>query len=217
MAQELIRTIAGDDAETEFRIEGVAPAKVINNIDLKGLGRVQVQLPWLPQIEPWARVAVLSAGPNRGTWFIPQIDDEVLVAFHHGDVRKPYIIGSLWNNIDEPPADLPTDSVTKRIIRTPVGHQVIWDDLTQSMEISTSTQQQIKLTPESITVSTTGDTAKLTMQTSGNVRLEAAVSLELKAPKITIDRVDVEIMGSMQVKVDGGAQCSVKAALVRIN
>ena len=72
--------------------------------------RVQLALPWLPGYQPWARLANQSAGTDRGSYFVPQAGDEVLVAFNHGDVREPYVLGSLWNTIDKPPADDPTDA-----------------------------------------------------------------------------------------------------------
>src|SRR5579862_1946328 len=65
------------DAPPDMRFYGVAIAEVVSNIDESGLGRVQLRLPWLPGYQPWARVAVLSAGSNRGTYFIPQTGDEV--------------------------------------------------------------------------------------------------------------------------------------------
>ncbi len=76
---------------------------MINNIDPLGEGRVQVKLPWLPGFEPWARVAAAAAGSRARLSVIPQIDDEVLVAFDHGDVSAPYVIGALWNGTDQPP------------------------------------------------------------------------------------------------------------------
>src|SRR3569833_559736 len=93
------------------KVFGVTTATVINNIDCNGEGRVQLLLPWLPGYLPWARMATPMAGMGRGTYFIPQIGDEVVVAFNHGDVREPYILGTTWNTIDKPPALGPTDPV----------------------------------------------------------------------------------------------------------
>ena len=165
------------------RISGVAVAQVISNLDATGSGRVQLKLPWLPGFEPWARVAVLLAGMNRGTYFIPQVGDEVLVAFEQGDVRQPFVIGCLWNASDTPPASSPLDPVAKRIIRTPLGHVMEFDDTLQSVTITTLTQQTIKMDATQIQLSTTGGTASVTMDVSGSITLEAAVSIELKAPE----------------------------------
>src|SRR4029077_385980 len=132
------------------KVYGVAVAQVLDNFDSLSLGRVQLSLPWLPGFEPWARVAVLSAGDGRGTYFIPQVGDEVLVAFEQGDINAPYVIGSLWNGSDKPPADRPSDSVNKRIIKTPNGHEVLLDDMEQSIAVISSTGQKLTLDQKGI-------------------------------------------------------------------
>ena len=71
-----------DDEKQDDHIYGVAVATVVDNIDLLGEARVQLNLPWVPGFLPWARVATTMAGMMRGTYFIPQIGDEVLVAFN---------------------------------------------------------------------------------------------------------------------------------------
>jgi phage baseplate assembly protein V len=217
MPEGLIETAAQATAPADRRIYGVTVAQVINNIDATGQGRVQLRLPWLPSFEPWARVAVLDAGMSRGTYFIPQIGDEVLVAFNHGDVREPYVIGGLWNGQDRPPALLPTDSVNKRIIRTPLGHEIEFDDALQSITISTTTQQKITMDPMSIKLSTTGGTASVTLDTVGTVSIQAAVSIELKAPSITIQGTSVDIQGAGTTSIKAGTLCEIQGSLVKIN
>ena len=86
---------------------GVYSALVCDILDPDGLGRVKVTLPWSPDAggagyEAWARLATLMAGNNRGSWFIPDVDDEVLVSFEGGDPRRPVVLGSLWNGKDRP-------------------------------------------------------------------------------------------------------------------
>ena len=88
---------------------GVSPALVVDNKDPDGQGRVKVSLPWSPDAkgascEVWARLATMLAGNNRGSWFIPDVNDEVLLAFEAGDPRRAYVIGALWNGSDAPPA-----------------------------------------------------------------------------------------------------------------
>src|SRR4051812_35272075 len=81
---------------------GVYVALVTDNQDPSDQGQVKVVLPWSPdsgtdRFETWARVSTLMAGPGRGTWFVPDPDDEVLIAFEGGDPRRPVVLGSLWN------------------------------------------------------------------------------------------------------------------------
>jgi phage baseplate assembly protein gpV len=202
------------------RIYGVALATVINNIDLLGEGRVQVNLPWMPGYMPWARVAVLSAGMLRGTYFIPQIGDEVLVAFNQGDVREPFIIGSLWNTLDRPPALLQTDPVSKRLIRTPTGQQVVFDDLLQTVTVTNTLQNTLTLGPTgaSLEAGTLPPPSKssVSMDLVGNVTIQGAISITLKAPSITLDGEIVSISGSASTTVDGGAQCTISGLQIDI-
>jgi phage baseplate assembly protein gpV len=89
------------------RFYGVAVALVTNNEDPENLGRVKIKFPWLSDENEshWARVAVLMAGNDTGTWFPLQIDEEVLVAFEHGDINRPIVIGAMWNGKDAPPTN----------------------------------------------------------------------------------------------------------------
>ncbi|HEU5407731.1 MAG TPA: phage baseplate assembly protein V [Nitrospira sp.] len=96
--------------------------------DPQNLGRVQVNFPWLSDdnSSQWARVATLMAGSKRGSWFMPEVDDEVVVSFEHGDVQHPYIIGFVWNGRGKPPND-GIDTKVRRL-RTVSGHVVEFDD-----------------------------------------------------------------------------------------
>src|SRR5437667_11569229 len=118
MPEGLIAAAARRPEPEDMRIEGVAIAQVVNNIDLMGLARVQLSLPWFPGIEPWARVAVPSAGRERGMYLIPQVGDEVLVVFNHGDIRDPYVLASLGNSEVQPPTGVPTAPVPRRMFGT---------------------------------------------------------------------------------------------------
>lgn len=202
------------DAGPEERHFGVAVAEVVDNLDAHTQGRVQLKLPWLPGYLPWARVAVLSAGQQRGTFFMPQIGDEVLVAFNQGDVREPFVIGSLWNGRDPPPA---IDAQGQRVLRTPAGHEIFFDDKQQSIVITSASGQKLTLDPNGIEVSAGQGAAKLTLGTSGEVTLEglsisvkASASAELKA-------TSVQINGDAETALKAGGLCTVQGALVKIN
>ncbi len=152
-------------------IPGVASAIVIDREDPEGLGRVKLKFPWLAEGEPessWARIAAPMAGAERGAWLMPEVDDEVLVAFEHGDLRRPYVVGFLWNGVDKPPAKEPE----RRIITTVAGHVLEFDDTEgserivlafkgdvpsitldeQAIEIKFSDSSHIKLTASDLTI-----------------------------------------------------------------
>jgi uncharacterized protein involved in type VI secretion and phage assembly len=206
------------EAPPQRRIYGVSVAMVVNNVDSTGLGRVQLRLPWIPGFEPWARVSTPMAGMARGTFFIPQIGDEVLVAFNHGDLREPYVVGSLWNGTDRPPATLPTDAVTKRAIRTPLGHQLEFDEALQTVTLTSTTQQQVELRPESITISTTGGLASITLGVDGSIKL-SGTSVEIVAADsvsaVAGKSVDVSTLGT--VSIGAATRCGITAGTVTIN
>jgi phage baseplate assembly protein V len=204
-------------APGDRRIHGVTVGQVVANCDSSTLGRVQVRLPWLPGYEPWARVAGMMAGEGRGTYFMPQVGDEVLVAFNHGDVRDAYVVGSVWNGKDRPPADAPNDAVDRRVIRTPRGHELAFDDASQTITIETAAEQRISLGPDSIEISSAGGAAKVVLERSGAIRIEASTELELKGASVRIEGEVVELKASSALSVDGGTLCQVQATLVKIN
>lgn len=214
---DLVDVAARVAAREDKHIYGVTLAKVVSNVDETGLGRVQLKLPWLPGYQPWARVAVLSAGPERGSYFIPQNDDEVVVAFNHGDVREPYVIGSLWNGRDKPPFQGSLDPTNKRAIYTPAGHKILLDDEEESIEITSSTNQKVTITTDRIELAA-GDGAKITLRTSGTIEIEASTEVQIKAPTISVNASGkLDLKGSANATLDGGGVCVVKGAMVNIN
>ncbi len=116
---------------------GVYPATVIDNSDPEMQGRVRVMVPASPDTQSWARVAGLTAGSR----IIPDIGTEVLVAFEGGDADLPYVIGSLWNARDQPPA---------------AGVRITLEDGAGSVTIADSNGNSVKLGPGGIEVVCTG-------------------------------------------------------------
>jgi len=214
MAESLFEFGWQPAAEKDDKIYGVAIATVIDNVDLTGEARVQLSLPWAPGFEPWARIATMMAGMDRGSFFIPQVGEEVVVGFNHGDIREPFILGALWNTLDRPPALLPTDAINKRIIRTPIGQEISFDDVEQSITISNLLQFELSLGPEESDLSSAG--ASVSLDITGNVTITGAASITLQAPSITIDGENVSISGSAGTTIDGGANCTILAGEINI-
>jgi uncharacterized protein involved in type VI secretion and phage assembly len=108
---------------------GVYRAVVTDIRDPEERGRVKVRLAWLDSgQEVWAELATLMAGDGSGTWFRPDPDDEVLVAFEGGDVRRPYVVGALWSSGDRPPETDESGANTVKTIRTRCGATITIDD-----------------------------------------------------------------------------------------
>lgn len=222
MAEEAVKFGAttpitmGSGPPPDKKIFGVSVATVLNNIDCTGEARVMLLLPWLPGYTPWARLSSPMAGMGRGTYFVPQVGDEVLVAFNHGDVREPYVLGTCWNTIDRPPAMAPTDPVTKRKIRTPLGHELSFDEALQSVTLSSNLMSTVTLDATKAQLST--PLASVTIDKAGGVTITAATKITLDAPVIEIKAktlLSARSNGAALLKAD--AACFVKGAVVKIN
>ena len=120
-------------------VPGVMVGVVTNNNDAEGqLARVKVKFPWMAQnagtdIESeWARLVPPMAGPDRGMLITPEVNDEVLVAFEHGDPARPFVLGALWNGKDKPAKGtaeiVAGGKVNQRVWRSRTGHVFIFDD-----------------------------------------------------------------------------------------
>jgi uncharacterized protein involved in type VI secretion and phage assembly len=217
MGDGLFDWVSDLSAPSAPHLNGVFLATVTDNLDLTGLGRVQLSIPALPDVQPWARVAAPFAGDGSGFYAIPQSGDEVLVAFEGGDVDHPYVIGALWSMGSQPPSDLPTDAVTKRIVKTPLGHTIELDDLEQTVTITTSTDQEITMGVDAIEITAGKGTSKVTIDTLGSITLQAVKDLSLKAPQISIDAAAQLKLSGASVSVQGTGSCTVQAPSVAIN
>jgi uncharacterized protein involved in type VI secretion and phage assembly len=201
------------------RVYGVVIGLVTNNQDPDTMGRVKVSFPWLSSSDEsyWARVAAPMAGNNRGTWFLPEVGDEVLVAFEHGDVRAPYVVGALWNGKDQPPQNNSDGKNNLRVIVSRSGHQLIFNDDSQGpmVQIKTNAGHQFVLDDtsgqENITVKDkTGNNTIVIDSAQNAITITAQMKLSLKAPTIEID-------ADSMLTVKAGATLTIQGTLVKIN
>lgn len=185
------------------RLFGVYPAVVKDVQDPDGQGRVKVELPLLAAgdaspAQAWARLATMMAGADRGTWFIPEPDDEVLVAFAAGDPSRPVVVGALWNGADAPPETMDSNN-NLRSVTSRSGHNLTFDDTTGAEKVVVETQG--------------GHTLTLDDAAGGTVTLEHS-----NGAKVTIDvSGKVEITANSRVVVNAAAQLSVTAAMVQVD
>ena len=182
---------------------GVAPAEVSAINDPDGQGRIKVKLPWSPDAggegyEAWARLATMFAGRDRGSWFLPEVGDEVLVAFEQGDPRRPYVLGGLWNGKDTPPASVAGGANTLKVIKSRRGVTVTLDDSEgqERLKLETPGGQSITLKdgPGSIEIS----------DSNGNMMKFAAAGITITAAaKVTINAPQTSVSAGI-LKVDAG-------------
>ncbi|HEY8550346.1 MAG TPA: phage baseplate assembly protein V [Vicinamibacterales bacterium] len=212
--EETLTEMAERAADRSDRFYGVAVGQVVNVLDPLMLGRVQVRLPFIDDADlaPWARVAVPMAGPASGHYFIPNIGDEVLVAFEHGDPSVPYVIGSLWNASAPPPLPSPVPQI--RMLRTLAGNLIMIAEVPPAITIQTATGHTILMSPAGIQITAATSIVNLTPDgvtvAGGNVNLVGTASVTITAPSVTIN-------GTAITNVQSGGVCNVTAPLVKIN
>jgi uncharacterized protein involved in type VI secretion and phage assembly len=187
MSASLVQLIASEaGVPGRSSVPGVVTGIVTNNSgDPDGLGRVKVRFPWLSDTNEsfWARIAAPMAGNDRGVYFLPEIDDEVLVVFERGDVRFPYVIGALWNGKDLPPADNTNGRNDVRMIKSRSGHVIRLNDQPgqETIEIADGSGRNrivIDVANDSITITSGADIVLAAPQ--GTVRL-AAKTIEIES------------------------------------
>jgi uncharacterized protein involved in type VI secretion and phage assembly len=182
-------------ARAGARLNGVAIGIVSDNHDPDGLGRVKVRMPWLASDAEshWAKIATLYAGADRGSFWLPEVEDEVLLAFEHGDVNHPYVIGALWNTQSKPPEDNADGRNNIKLIRSRSGHAVTLSDKagSETVEIRSKGGSRIELSDaagaEKVTISDGTGRNILTLESTGGiVTLKAGLRLSIDAPQIEI-------------------------------
>ncbi|MEI7027501.1 phage baseplate assembly protein V [Paenibacillus sp. y28] len=224
------------------KINGVMVAIVTDNKDPEGLARVKLKLP-LREGESetdWTRLATMMAGKDRGSLFIPEVGDEVLVAFHLGEVRQPYVIGMLWNQKNPSPAG-EKDKNNIRKIKSRHGHELIFDDNESDAKVTVKTKKgnivdmvdkddSIKIADSSgnntivikggsaneITIKSSTSTIK--MNAKGDISIESTKSLKLKSTQVNIEAsatMSLKAGATLDLKADG--IINIKGSMVKIN
>lgn len=215
----LVDLLQDSEKKENGTVEGVAIGLVTNNQDPDKLGRVKVKYPWQEGSREsyWARLAVLAAGKDRGTLWIPEVGDEVLLSFEKGSIEHPFVIGSLWNGQDVPPEKNEDGKNDTKMIRTRCGHQVKFFDKQgqESVEIKTQGGHVLLMDDKSgsaqVQIKDSSGQNQITIKTVGNsITIESGLSLKIKSQTI-----DIEAGASMNIKASG--TLSIQGALVRIN
>jgi uncharacterized protein involved in type VI secretion and phage assembly len=180
---------------------GVYPATVTDLEDPRSEGRVRVRLPWTGEqdgtgYEAWARRATLFGGPDRGAWFQPDVNEEVLVGFLGGDPRQPFVIGSMWNGQDAPPESASNDNHVKSLVSRE-DIRVTMDDTPGSLRLQLKTPQQ------EITIDDGGGSIKLQDANGNSVTLDSSGVKVASPATVKVEASMVEISAG-QVTVNSG-------------
>jgi phage protein D len=183
---------------------GVVPAIVTDVNDPEGLGRVRVKFPWLSDTytSDWTRLVQAGAGAQRGAVFLPEVNDEVLVAFDRGDPRRPYVLGGLYNGVDKPSlgsglVDGSSGAVTRRGIVSKHGHLLAFFDDASKDGLALLTGDK------GLRISLNKGQTTIKITSNGNVSIEGSK--------------DVSIKSGAALTVQGGSKLSLKAPSIEIS
>jgi phage protein D len=210
------------------RWPGVVTAVVTNTDDPEKWGRVKVKFPWMTEDAEsnWARLAGPGGGPEAGFYAVPAVDDEVLVAFEHGDFSRPYILGGLWNGKHQiPPTAANAAQGERPKVRTwhsRTGHALtMHDDADNKVELKTAGGHTITLddagtkieikSKNGITIQLDDGGNKLTIQGSNEVEVKSSANMTLQAG----GNLDIKATGTMNLEASGPV--NVKGATVNLN
>lgn len=225
----------------EGTVEGVMVATVTNNDDPDRLGRVKLKFSIRENEHEtdWVPIVSLMTGPDMGTLFIPEVGDEVLVAFHLGYMDQPFVIGGLWNENRKPPAKHEKNDIRK--IRTRAGHELVFQDTADDGKITLQTKKGLKLEisdqAEKVTIATKNDqqsvtltgssansieikagTNKITITNQGQITIESNSAMKLKSTQINLEaagQLSIKAGGMLDLKADGIV--NIKGSMVKIN
>ena len=196
---------------------GVIIGEVTDNKDPDKLARVKVKFLMQEgeEVSDWARIAFPMAGKDRGTLFIPEVGDQVLLAFKLGEVSEPYIIGALWTK-DAPPPDADYEKNNIRTIKSRSGHVITVADAKSKNNIVIQGGDSGSIT---VTSQGSGTTSQITLKGSGDIVISGSNSVKITSTA----KIDIESSGMMNLKATGNlslqsdAMVTIKGTMVKIN
>ena len=204
------------------QMPGLVEAIVVDNKDPDKLGRVKLKFPMLPEMPEsfWARLVMPMAGKKRGWMTIPEVDDEVLVAFVHGDINHAIVIGSLYNGVDVPPYANEDGNNDLRVFQSRSGHRLTFDDKSGDERI------ELILHNEEIRVIWDAKEKVLSLYSGKDIIVEAKETISMKCKDFILEAESsinaksgktTEIKSGSICTVDGGSKLKLKASKVSIN
>lgn len=211
-----LRALLETPPEVPGRFYGVTIGVVTNNQDPDGLGRVKVRFPWLSEeIEShWARVLTPMAGNDRGLYLLPEIEDEVLVAFEHGQVEFPYVLGALWNGKDKPPETNDDGANNLRTLKSRSGHVIRLDDTDGAEKIEivdAGGKDSIVIDNAAGTITITADSDLVIESKNGALKLTGKSGVEI------VSEAGLEAQASQNMELGSDAQVNVKGSVINLN
>ena len=210
-------------------VVGMHVARVVDLKDPDKLGRIKISYPWLDSEQTaWVRMIVPHAGKDRGWYALPELDDEVLVGYEHGNTDHPIVLGCLYNKGNAPMQEAISSDNDVKMFMTRSGNKIVLNDKSGGEQIVISqkdgkNQIVLDLSGPSITISTEGD---ISIKGKQNVTIETDQGITMKASSdVKIEGANVEIKANANIKseaganneIKGGAQVNVKGGMINLN
>lgn len=204
------------------QMPGLVEALVIDNVDPEEMGRVKVKFPTLPEMPEsyWARLVMPMAGRERGWMTIPEVDDEVLVTFMHGDINHAIVLGSLYNGVDTPPYANEDQENNLRVFQSRSGHRLTFDDTNGAERV------ELILHNEEIKVIWDSANKELTVYSGKDIIVEAKETITYKCKDFILDAsqsisvtagTTLDMSSGTSASVDGGSALTLTSKMTKIN
>mgnify|MGYP003337588184 FL=1 len=194
------------------QMPGLVEALVTDNVDPEQLGRVRVKFPTLPDMPEswWARLAMPMAGKERGWMTIPEIGDEVLVSFVHGDHDNAIVVGSLFNGVDTPPYANEDKENNLRVFQSRSGHRITFDDTSGAERIELITHnEEIRIIWDSVEKT-------LSVYSGKDIIVEAKETISMKCKDFILEaEKSVSMKAGTSMTVDTSQSCTVDGEIGR--
>jgi phage baseplate assembly protein gpV len=218
--------LAGGYGDNE-RLAGVVPGVVDDVNDPDHQGRVRVRFPWMADqyVSDWSRIAHAGAGPHRGFFVLPEVGDEVLVAFEQGEIRRPFVLGGLYNGRDTPvigPGPLldgSSHAVNNRLFTSRLGHQLLFVDASDRAGVVIATgdgkiEVHLDQANSRVDVRSSGD---VTVTAAGATKIQTKGAFEVSAQSIKLEaRTDASLKAA-QVAIEGSGPVQVTGHPIQLN
>jgi len=193
---------------TQGQMPGLVEAIVVDNKDPDKMGRIKVKFPTLPDMPEsfWARLSMPMAGQKRGWMTIPEIDDEVLCSFVHGDIQNCIVVGSLYNGVDIPPYANEDGENNLRVFQSRSGHRVTFDDTKGDERIELITHN------EEIRIIWDAKEKTLSIYSGKDIIVEAKEKISMKCKDFILEASNnISMKAGTNMTFESGANGTVKA------
>ena len=207
---------------TSGQLPGLVEALVVDNVDPEKLSRVKVKFPTLPDAPEsyWARLCMPMAGQERGWVTIPEVGDEVLVSFAHGDISHALVVGALFNGVDTPPYANEDGKNNLRVFQSRSGHRVTFDDTSGDERIEIITKgEEVRLVLDA-------KNKTLTVYSSKDIVVEAKETITMKCKDFVLEATQsasvsagttMDVTTTDKLTVNGGTSLVLTSQNTRIN